>query len=284
MSDKQNLKNIHNLAKESELLWPNLFKKTLNTYWQKTLKDDKDGLISMLAILLWKDSINNKHLPLSDIYYLSVAELYFWTAANLEDDLSDNNNTPKNYLPLLSACHDLAWHYINKVIIKHKHVNSALIITLLLKVHAGNFKELINNKISPDKAINAAEKSIFLLISPIIISNILKWNKSEQIQLFIAGKYFLTAKQLADDVYDYKDDWKDGKRTFAHYKLNKLPSKKEIPAYYQQQAKNILYFCQKSKKELKKISSLKNRDCFNYFLKPLELNCLKTLSKLSAKF
>jgi hypothetical protein len=281
MLNKQALKNIHSLAKESESLWPVSLKATLKIHWQKTINDDKNGLISMLSIFLWQDSANNKNITLSDVYYLSVAELYFWTAANLEDDLSDDENVARNYLPLLSSCRDLAWHYIYKAILKHKHINSSLIIALLLKVHAGNFKELSANKNIPNEPISAAAKSIFLLVGPIIIANILKWNKNEQAQLFIAGKYFLAAKQLADDVYDYQEDWSAGKRTFAHYKLNKPPNKQELPAYYQQQAKNILYLCQKSKQELKKITTLKKRDCFTYFLKPLELNCLETLTKLS---
>jgi hypothetical protein len=277
----KDLKNIHALARESKSLWPTSLKAALKIHWRKTLQDDKNGLISMLSVLLWQDSVNNKNISLTDVYYLSVAELYFWTAANLEDDLSDNTNTPKNYLPLLSACRDLAWHYFYKVILKHNYINSSLIISLLLKVHTSNLKELNADKNVPNEPISAASKSIFLLIGPILLTNICKWPKTEQIKLFIAGKYFLAAKQLADDVYDYKEDWGSGKRSFAHHKLSKLPNKQELPAYYQQQAKNILSLCQKSKQELKKITTLEKRDCFNYFLKPLELNCLKALTKLS---
>ncbi|MDD2681241.1 MAG: hypothetical protein PHE20_04085 [Patescibacteria group bacterium] len=283
MSIERDLKNIHALAKESELLWPNSLKEGLQIHWHKTIDDDKNGLISMLGVLLWQDSINNKNITLDNVYYLSVAELYFWTAANLEDDLSDNPNAPRNYLPLLSACRDLAWHYINKTLLNYNNINLPLITSLLLNNHAGNFQELSADKHIPNEAVAAASKSIFLLIGPILLTNICQWTKAEQIKLFIAGKYFLAAKQLADDVYDYKEDWNANKRTFAHYGLNKLPNKQELPAYYRKQAENILSLCQKSKQELKKITALKKRDCFTYFLKPLELSCLKALTKISVK-
>ncbi|MCF7860178.1 hypothetical protein K9M09_00970 [Patescibacteria group bacterium] len=280
MLSLKELQKIHALAKQSENLWPRPLSSTLKIHWQKTLNDDRHGLVSSLSMTILKSANKSNKDLITMANSLGVAELYFWTAANLEDDLSDDEKTPKNYLPLLSFCRDLAWKYIYQA--PNLNIKQGMDAGILLthQCHARNFKELSFINKTPKEALSAADKSIFLLIGPMILIGQLNWSQNDQNNFLQAGKYFLAAKQLADDVYDYREDWHTGHRSFAHYGLKKLPNTQELPTYFQKQANNILSLCLKSRKQLKKVIALKSHDCFDSQLNILETNCQLALSKL----
>lgn len=283
MLSSTDLQNIHDLAKQSEALWPELLRLDLQIHWQKTLHDDKHGLISSLCLIVLKNTASVTDNLIALTHNLGIAELYFWTAANLEDDLSDNDKAPKNYLPLLSLCRDLAWKYIYQA--PHLNIGKGMEISLALarQCHKANFKELSTKSKSPNEALSAADKSIFLLIGPMILLDHLNWPKNDQNNFLLAAKYFLAAKQLADDVYDFREDWHSGHLSFAHYSLSQLPNAQELPTYFKKQANNILSLCLKSREELKKVIALKRHDCFNDQLNILETNCHLSLSKILLK-
>jgi len=278
MLDGNGLQNIHDLAKQSENFWPESLRSALQVHWNKTIHDDAHGLISTLSLnLLQSANLETKNLT-TIAYKLGVAELYFWTAANLEDDLSDNSQAPKKYLPLLSLCRDLAWRYVYQA--QNLKIKQESSVELACQCHATNFQELSTKRKAPNEALSAANKSIFLLIGPMILIKQLKWSKNDQDNFLLAAKYFLAAKQLADDVYDYREDWQTGHYSFAHYGLKQLPKKQELPAYFKQQANNILTICLKSRGQLKKVTSLQRCDYFDNQLSILEANCRLSLSKL----
>ncbi|MBN2884625.1 hypothetical protein JXE04_01745 [Patescibacteria group bacterium] len=281
MLSRTNLQKIHALAIKSESLWPKSLRSDLQIYWQKTLYDDKHGLISSLSLDLLREFNSTTKTLTKLAYRLGVAELYFWTAANLEDDLSDDNKTPKNYLPLLSFCRDLAWKYIYQAPSPQNKTNNKTTIKLIGQCHAANFKEINTENNIPNEALSAANKSIFLLIGPMILINQLNWPKNDQNNFLLAGKYFLAAKQLADDIYDYREDWCSKKYSFAHYGLNQLPQGPELSIYFKKQANNILSLCRLSRKQLKKVVTLKKHNYFNDQLNILENNCHLSLSKIS---
>ncbi len=270
-------REIYKLASLAVTQWPPSLLKDLRPHWQQTLKDDKNGFISLLPTKILSPAqinITNKKYSRR----LGAANLYLWTAANLQDDLSDEENTPKEYLPLANACLRTAWH-----LSLTKTVSSATRLSwekLMLSVDQANWQESKYPKKTSINKIGAANKSSFLLASIVLLIARLDWSKTEQGLLIKAFKYLLAAKQWADDVYDYCDDWLAGKRNYAHLGLTKLPTTQELPAYYQKQAHIILNLCRQSRQTLKKIPVLKNQDCFDDYLKPLEANCYRALANL----
>lgn len=268
---------IYQLASIAITPWPISLIKDLSPHWQKTLTDDKNGFISLLPtkiLSLTQTTITNKKYSRQ----LGAANLYLWTAANLQDDLSDEINTPKEYLPLANACLRTAWH-----LSLTKTVSTTARLAwekLMLSADQANWQESKHPQKPNNNKLSAANKSSFLLSSAVLLIARLDWRQAEQDLLIKAFKYLLAAKQWADDVYDYRDDWLADKRNYAHLSLTKLPTTQELPVYYQKQAHIILNLCGQSRRTLKKIPVLKNQDCFDDYLKPLEANCYRALANL----
>jgi hypothetical protein len=265
---------IYQLAEKTENKWPKEIKRGVKKYWQSTIKDDKYGLISALPLNLWRDCKNKDKQDLNTIYKSGLANLYFWTAANIQDDLSDEENTPKECLPLANACLITAQNISWKKEIK----DSQLYSDILLKVEEANFKELTRPQVIPKSDLEASHKSLFLLLSSLLLIKSWQWSQKDRDSFLLAGKYFLAAKQIADDVYDFKDDWQDNRRTFAHRRLKSLPQGQKLSLYYQAQSKKIISLCQKCRQNMKKISALKNGDCFDDYLDILEKNCARAFT------
>lgn len=266
---KNHKTKIYQLAKQTKDKWPRGLKKGIKKYWQSTIQDDKSGLISSLPLKLWLDCRDKDKKDLNNIYQSGVVSLYLWTAANIQDDLSDEEDTPKENLPLANACLITA----QGILWKNNIENFQLWSEILLIVEQANFKELTQAQMIPKSDLEASNKSLFLLLSSLFLIKLWHWSQKDQEHFLLAGKYFLAAKQIADDVYDFKEDWQDNRRTFAHRRLKKLPQGQELTPYYQAQAKRIINLCQKCRQNMKKISALKNGDCFNDYLDILEKNC-----------
>jgi hypothetical protein len=265
---------IYQLAAKTRDNWPKKLNKGIKKYWQSTIKDDERGLISSLPLNLWLDGKHKDKKDLASIYRAGAANLYFWTAANIQDDLSDEENIPKEYLPLANACLITA----QSILWKNNTENTTFYSDILLKVEEANFKELTRPQVIPRSDLEASHKSLFLLLSSLLLIKSWQWSQKDQTYFLLAGKYFLAAKQIADDVYDFKDDWQANRRTFAHRHLKELPQGQELSLYYQSQAKKIMNFCQKCRQNMKKISALKKGDCFNDYLEILEKNCRRAFT------
>ena len=273
--------SIYQLAKKEYRTWPQPLSLGLKTSWRQTLKDDKSGLLSLLPLKVAADNrtiTNNKHLVTRK---LGAAALYLWTSANLQDDLADKKIAPKQNIFLANACLHSASKLSLEVGIKLKKSDYEQWRRLLLSSDAANLQEIQKPKKPPIGELAPAGKSLFLLASLWLLSGFLNWKKVDRKKLLLAGKYFLAAKQLADDVYDYRDDWQAGRRNFAHRHLKKLPNPKQLPHYYRQQAQLILKLCEKCRLYTKTISAFKKGDCFNLFIEPLEANCQRALANLN---
>ncbi len=276
--------SIRQAARQAQYNWPACLSSALKPIWQKTLSDDANGLISGWPLKILEDiSVPATVLIKKYAQRLGAAALYFWTAANLQDDLSDSDQAPKEYLPLANACWQAAWHLsftspspLNLKISRHWQKN-------LLLVEAANFQELKNPQLIPTKKLAPAGKSAFLLAGPILLLACLNWTPKDQQKFNLAGRYALAAKQLADDVYDYREDWQAGRRTAAHQGLKNLPDKNQLPAYYYRQALNILNLSRRARTILKTVSALKQGNCFDDFLQPLETNSRRFLASAAAK-
>jgi hypothetical protein len=146
-----------------------------------------------------------------------------------------------------------------------------------------NFQESRRPLLIPKRKIQAADKSTFLLANINLLTKRLNWSHVNQNKLLLASRYFLAAKQLADDVYDYKEDWQSGRRNFAHRGLQRLPIAEDLTKYYQHQAAKIIEVCQCCRDILKTVSALEKPDCFDRHLKTIEANCSQALANLNQK-
>lgn len=273
-------KEIYDIIKKTKLDWNLSTRKHFEPSWRKTLIDDQKGLISLLPDKIINDAIISPSLPIKNIARrLGAVSLLFWIAANLQDDLCDEENTSKEFIPLANICLRQAHIFYNEIAIEHG-VPIEQFNHILLAVDQANLAELSSPKYIPKGKLAPANKSLFLLVGPQLLISVLAWSKSDQEIFLKAGQYFLSAKQLADDVYDFRDDWKKGRRNFAHQRLTQLPTKKELPLYFYKQAQQIKSLCLKSRRLLKTVSALKTGNCFDYFLSTLESNCNQALANL----
>ncbi|HQO11138.1 MAG TPA: hypothetical protein P5325_01675 [Candidatus Woesebacteria bacterium] len=274
---KNKRKEIYQLAENIKKDWPKPLVGALEKFWLETLRDDHKGLIStlVLSILPPHPSTKQKNAAI----YLGAASLYRWTAANLQDDLLDDRTTKTINLPLVKACWESAVALSLAVPLEPTGKN--FLLKLSLRENNALFSEVKQPKTIPRGILAPSGKSLFLLIAPLHLSLFLGWEKTETQGLFRAGRYLLAAKQLADDLYDYRDDWQNGRRNFAHRGLKRLPEKKELPSYYRRQAEAILQLCGQCRKITKTISPLSKKNCFEPLLKPLEINCRRGLAKIN---
>lgn len=271
---------IYSIIQKVKLNWNSTTKRQFDPSWRKTLIDDQKGLISLLPNKIIDDAIIPPDEPIKNtVKYLGAASLLFWIAANLQDDLSDERKTPKEFIPLANICLRQALIFNNDFAIK-QGVSIKQLNNILLAVDQANLTEIASPKHIPRGKLAPADKSLFLLIGPQLLISALAWNKSDQENFLTAGQYFLSAKQLADDVYDFRDDWNNGRRNFAHRHLTRLPIKKELPLYFRKQAQEIKSLCFKSRCLLKTVSALKTGNCFDDYLSPLETNCDRALANL----
>jgi len=272
-------KKFYQLAEKNKKNWPQPLIKALEKYWHNTIKDDEKGLISGIIFTIIPRQATKKQINMAD--HLAAAALYRWTAANLQDDIFDNKKVQKINLPLALACLNSAEQLSFTAPLSQSE--KKFLYKLYLQENNANFLEIRKPKIIPKGKLSPSNKSLFLLLSPLHFALSLNWSKY-YIQLFLkAGRYLLTAKQLADDVYDYREDWRAGRRNFAHRGLKRLPSNKELPLYYRQQALIILKLCKQCRKIIKKISPLTRKNSFDFFLDPLEINCQRTLAKINQR-
>lgn len=270
---------IYNISTKNLDALPSLLKADFKIAWKKTILDDKNALISMLPNSIYQDSkIGNHNKNREYAHTLGAAALFIWTAANLYDDLSDTENTEKKCLPLANICLMTAFQFA----FSKKTLNKNAIFTwnkLLLISESANYQALAKPLFIPPKDIDAANKSLFIMAPSLLILKQMKWPQLEQNKFLMASKYFLAAKQLADDVYDFKEDWRNKRRNFAHKNLKHLPKNHEMDKYYQTQAKRILKLCQLCRRKIKTVYLFKEKNCFNLHLNILEKNCQKAFTK-----
>lgn len=271
--------NIY-LQFEQELkIWPKMLKTALKSYKEKTYKDDKKGLISLMPNTITSDT-NSDNLNLNKnkktlTQYLGVSGLFLWTAYNIQDDISDNQNTPKEYISLANVCLYSAFKF---ACIDQRCKALKIWQKTLMQTELANYQSIKYPLKIPQKDILGSAKSLFIIAPTLILIEHLNWSTKNKKNFLLASKYFLAAKQLADDIYDFKEDWHANTRNLAHRNLKKLPTKKELPKYYREQAEKIIYLCKKCRYKIKNVSALNKKNCFNKHLEILEKNCKKAFT------
>lgn len=264
------------MTKEKVYYWPLWFSKLLSQREQKKIK---------------------KILP-----KLQIAQLFLWRALNIYDDFLDGegkreelpkaNNYFRRYLEIHYQLNLSSDYYklFNKVISNLEKANVDEVLALKLQIKDGLVttpKKLPNWK----NIINLSDKSLVLAFGPLALLSALGYKTSGQ--KMKAGlnffKYALTAKQLADDSYDWLEDLKDGFITAANTPILKAAERKHITLDFKDKPE-ILYllfaqesspiiitgiekFCKKAKQEIKKINNKTTNSLISKLILPLEKSC-----------
>ena len=273
----KNQQAIYQILTDYIKTWPPILQKGIKKTWQNTKQDDIKGLISLLPLSVLKDcQLSAKPKAINQAQQLGVAALLLWMAANLQDDITDERDAPKYYVPLANTCLLHAWYILQSLTHPNKQQT---ILSILTATDEANYRALFFPLKIPKTNLDIGNKAQFLLAPIFVLLNYLQINNLE-IQKFMKGaKYFLAAKQLADDVYDYQEDWQMGRRTSAHQKLRSLPTAKNINNYYQKQSRRIIFLCNQCRQELKTVTFLEKNDCFEKHLQTLEYNCYRAMAK-----
>lgn len=268
---------IYKLLENYIKKWPPILQKGIKKTWQNTKHDDIKGLISLLPISILKNCrLSTDKKFQFQTKNLGVASLFLWMAANLQDDITDEQAAPRYYVPLANTCLLYAWQILQSLTHPKQQQN---ILDIFTATDAANYRSLFFPLKTPKTNLDIGNKAQFLLAPIFVLLNSLQINSLEIKKFMRGAKYFLAAKQLADDVYDYQEDWQSGRRTSAHQNLRSLPTDNNINYYYKQQAKRIIFLCNKCRKELKTVNFLEKADCFEIHLQTLEANCYKAMAK-----
>lgn len=273
----KNQQAIYQILTDYIKTWPPILQKGIKKTWQNTKQDDIKGLISLLPLSVLKDcQLSTKPKVITQAQQLGVAALFLWMATNLQDDITDEQIAPRYYVPLANTCLLHAWYILQSLTHPNKQQT---ILSILTATDEANYRALCFPLKIPKTNLDIGNKAQFLLAPIFVLLNYLQINNLE-IQKFMKGaKYFLAAKQLADDVYDYQEDWQMGRRTSAHQKLRSLPTAKNINNYYQKQSRRIIFLCNQCRQELKTVTFLEKNDCFEKHLQTLEYNCYRAMAK-----
>lgn len=253
------------------------------------IKSDQDQQILLLAYF-FKLSLGNCGTKISPdiIYKLGLANLLLWLSYSIYDDLIDNETTTK-YLPIANwAAREFIIIINEQKISKEyqllfKKIMSEMDCAQIWERKYARFNPEKNNTISAQiknyqKPAALYNKSLAHALGPILILDQLKYHpsstNSRNILLFF--KYYLSVRQLQDDIYDFESDYKKGIITSANIraiKNNIKPNQlknyfitKELPRLNIK----IIKYQKLAEMYLKSATIIKYSNYLNQFLQPLK--------------
>jgi len=257
------------MKKEKCYYWPFYFSLTLNQTEQKKVQ--------------------------SILPQLGQAQIFLWRALNIYDDFLDGSNKRQNLIKANNYYRRfLAIHYrlnlkedyykqLEKFFIKLEETNQREIANQKIKIK--NKRLVIPSDISPTiKLSKLANKSLVLALgASALLSYLNKTTNTHRYQITLNfWRNFLSAKQLADDSYDWLEDLKNGALTnvtapllqaWPQKTLILKPSKKLTTLFNQQIAptviKTLQTFCQKAEQAIEKINYGETRTIKLKLLTPL---------------
>lgn len=231
--------------------------------------------------------------------YLQQAQIFLWRALNIYDDFLDNEG---NRAELIKANdyyrHFLQIHYslglsaeyyqkFEQLFLQLENVNLQEVNGRKILIKRGLL--IIPKKIRPLISLKRlADKSAVLSLGASALLAYLgePLNSARSQATFNFWRYFLSAKQLADDSYDWQEDLKNGTLTTANAPLLKALKVKTIPLNSLNNLnhlfglycapiiiKNLKYFCRLAEKEIN-ICNRNNAQIIKLkLLKPIKLSC-----------
>lgn len=239
------------------------------------------------------------------IKILSKADIYWWRAYNIYDDILDGDSGP-NKLPIANI------YLINFLKSYYKLKLSRefykIFHEIIFQVEKANEKELTEKKIKfkngemiiPQNIQTfydlklISNKSLALSLGPVAIMFFLNFNQKKISSCVNFFRNFLAAKQLSDDAYDWLDDLLNGKITAANVLILQDAEKNNLRLNYEKKpeillkiflkinriiAKKVLKLCEQANLEADKIGLERGCKFIKETIVPLEI-CAKRALKI----
>ncbi len=263
------------------------------------IKSDQDQQILLLSYF-FKLSMGNCGAKITPeiIYELGLANLLLWLSYSIYDDLIDNETTTE-YLPIANWAAREFIIIINKqktskeYQLLFKKIMSEMDCTQIWERKYARFNPEKNNTISAQiknyqKPAALYNKSLAHALGPILILDQLKHypNSTDSKNVLLFFKYYLSVRQLQDDIHDFENDYKKGIITSANIRaiknnidpdqLNNYFIKKELPRLNIK----IIKYQKLAEMYLNSATIIKYPDYLNQFLRPLKPNPEKIQSFL----
>jgi hypothetical protein len=292
--------HIYQLANKSLLSLPKSFQNITGPKIKAIVKGDQDQQILLLAHF-FKLSLGNcgAQIKSETIYQLGLANLFLWLSYSLYDNIIDDDDSIDS-LPIANwaarefACHINQLKTSTEYKLLFKKIMARMDYTQVWEKKYARFKPGQNFILSA-QVKNYQEppalyaKSLAHALGPMLILDQLKYPPQSALGQNILSffKYYLSIRQMQDDIYDFNIDYRKGIITSANVRiiknqinpkqLSRYFIKKELPRL---QAKIIKY--QKAAEYyLKKSTIIKYPDYLKQFLLPLQIDQQKIESFLS---
>ncbi len=198
-----------------------LQKETLDS-WIKISRADKNKEISHIS-QYFEQSIIRKTTQTNNDVNLGIANFHAWMAYSLYDDLIDGEGLIES-LPAANAMH--RYSLIEYISLFPKEQD--FIIDVYNLVDSANSWELkncrqsiINLKIDTTEVPDfrdgtiLAERAYGHVLGPLLIARSLNLTKPQNTEIHNAFTHYLIARQLNDDLHDWKEDLRNGRMTFV---------------------------------------------------------------------
>jgi hypothetical protein len=283
--------HIHRLAEKSLSPLPSSFQIIMKPKIEAVIKSDQDQQILLLAYF-FKLSLGHSgaRIDPETIYELGVANLFLWLAYTIYDNIIDGDESPDS-LPLANFAAREFVTRLNKQ--KSSREYQSWLKRIMAKMDYSQIWERKYARFNPDKnfVLSAATKdyqkpaalyakSLAHCLGPMLILDQLKCppssDQGKNVLLFF--KYYLSVRQLQDDICDFESDYQKGIITAANIRLikNKI-NRNQLTDYFLQkelphlQAK-IIRYQQMAEMYLDAARIIKYPDYLKQFLSPLKID------------
>jgi len=295
----ENLKisnHISHLAEASLRPLPKTFQSIIKPRIEEIISGDRDQQILLLSYF-FKLSLGNCGAKIhpTTIYALGLANLLLWLSYSIYDNLIDNDES-LNSLPIANwAAREFSLHFnqqrsSREYQIFFKKIMAQMDYSQIWERKYARFNPQQNTIISASvkyyqEPAALYSKSLAHCLGPMLILDQLKQkpNSTQSKNVLSFFKYYLSLRQLQDDIYDFAADYQKGIITSANIQIiknqirpNQIQDyfiKKELPRLNFK----IIKYQRMAEKYLAAATIIKYPDYLRQFIKPLEADSLEKI-------
>lgn len=279
---------------------------------KRICKSESKSREILLLSFYFNSSLENKKSQIDNetIISLGLANLWGWIAYTIYDDFLDNEGDTKFLSVANFALRELT-NIFNKLTIQNPEIIEAYNL-LMDKIDEANNWEIKNCRVKiKNHSLNLKKtivkfnnlealykKSIAHSVGPVTILLLLgyKLNKKDVKNLIKFFEYYLTAKQLNDDIHDWEEDLKNGQINIVCNDIlkewqNQNPKKENINLkekftelqniFWENEAKKFINITKEelinAKTYLNKIKIIKKNSLFYKLLNYLEISAAEAV-------
>ncbi|MFA5024785.1 MAG: hypothetical protein WC523_07615 [Patescibacteria group bacterium] len=283
--------HIRHLAEKSLNSLPPSFQTIMKPKIEAVIKSDRDQQILLLAYF-FKLALGHSGARIASetIYELGVANLFLWLAYTIYDNIIDGDESPDS-LPLANfAAREFVTRLNRQKTSREyqfffKKIMAKMDYSQIWERKYGRFNHHKDFILSApirnyQKPAALYAKSLAHCLGPMLILDQLKCPPESESGKNVLSffKYYLSVRQLQDDIYDLEIDYQKGIITSANIRLikNKI-SRDQLTDYFLQkelprlQAK-IINYQQTAERHLNAATVIRYPDYLKQFLSPLKID------------